>query len=137
MLPFIIFCLNLQCFDVPALYWVPHVCTEAHISNFSIKTFYNFYYTLINLLEQISVKKDLDEGKEICFDLLQNSQGNTINSRPKKKKTARKKVNTRLKKMSSRQNKEKHGRKTNLANSWGAGYASYFKAVFCVSCGSL
>ena len=86
MLPFIIFCLNLQCFDVPALYWVPHVCTEAHISNFSIKTFYNFYYTLINLLEQISVKKDLDEGKEICFDLLQNSQGNTINSRPKKKK---------------------------------------------------
>ena len=48
-----------------------------------------------------------------------------------KKTTARKKVNTRLKKMSSRQNKEKHGRKKkNLANSLGAGYASYFKAVF-------
>ena len=102
---------------------------EAHISNFSIKTFYNFYCTLINLVEQISVKKDLDEDKEICFDLLQNSQGNTINSR--QKTTARKKVNTRLKKMSSRQNKENHGRKKkNLANSSGAGYASYFKAVF-------
>ena len=60
------------------------------MSNFSIKTFYNFYCTRINLLEQISVKKDLDEGKEICFDLLQNSQGHTINSR-QKKKTARKK----------------------------------------------
>ena len=49
-----------------------------------------------------------------------------------KKTTARKKVNTRLKKMSSRQNKEKHGRKKEkkLANSLGAGYASYFKAVF-------
>ena len=47
-----------------------------------------------------------------------------------KKHTARNKVNTRLKKMSSRQNKENHGRKTNLANSLGAGYASYFKAVF-------
>ena len=49
-----------------------------------------------------------------------------------KKTTARKKVNTRLRKMSSRQNKEKHGRKKkkNLANSLGAGYASYFKAVF-------
>ena len=55
----------------------------------------------------------------------------------KAKKTARKKVNSRLKKMTSRQNKEKHGRKTNLANSLGAGYARYFKAVFCVSCGSL
>ena len=106
------------------------MATEAHISNFGIKTFYTNYCTLINLLEQISVKKDLDEGKEICFDLLQNSQG-------KIKNTARKKVNTRLKKMSSRQNKEKHGHKTNLANSLGAGYASYFKAVFCVSCGSL
>ena len=72
------------------------------MSNFSIKTFYNFYCTLINLVEQISVKKDLDEGKDICFDLLQNSQGNTINSRQKNY--------TRLKKMSSRQNKEKHGR---------------------------
>ena len=49
----------------------------------------------------------------------------------KKKKTAR------LKKMSSLQNKEKHGRKNNLANSLGAGYASYFKAVLCMSCGSL
>ena len=36
------------------------------------------------------------------------------------------------KKMSSRQNEENHGCKTNLANSLGAGYASYFKAVFCV-----
>ena len=105
----------LQC----ALYWVPHECTEAHISNFSIKTFYNFYCTLINLVEQIGVKKDLDEDKEICFDLLQNSRGNTINSRQKTTVTARKKVNTRLKKMSSLQNKEKHGRKKkkNLANS--------------------
>ena len=68
---------------MPALYWVPHECTEAHISNFSIKTFYNFYCTLVNLVEQIILKKDLDEGKEICFDLLQNSQGNTINSRQK------------------------------------------------------
>ena len=101
---------------------------EAHISNFSRKTFCNFYCTLINLVEQISVKKDLDEDKEICFDLLQTSQGNTINSR--QKTTARKKVNTRLKKMSSRQNKENHGRKKTLANSSGAGYASYFKAVF-------
>lgn len=57
----------------------------------------------------------------------------TQSTQGKKNKTARKKVNTRLKKMSSRQNKEKHGRKTNLANSLGAGYASCFKAVFCVS----
>ena len=33
--------------------------------------------------------------------------------------------------MSSRQNKENYGRKTNLANSLGVGYASYFKAAFC------
>ena len=33
-----------------------------------------------------------------------------------KKTTARKKVNTRLKKMSSRQNKEKHGRKKKKKN---------------------
>ena len=32
--------------------------------------------------------------------------------------------------MSSRQNEENDGCKTNLANSLGAGYASYFKAVF-------
>ena len=31
-----------------------------------------------------------------------------------------------------RHNKENHGRKTSLANSLGAGYVSYFKAVFCV-----
>ena len=61
----------------------------------------------------------------------------TQSTQGQKKNTARKKVITRLKKMSSRQNKEKHGRKTNLANSLGAGYVSYFKAVFCVSCGSL
>ena len=48
----------------------------------------------------------------------------------KKKNTVRNKVNTRLKKMSSRQNKENHVCKTNPANSIGAGYASYFKAVF-------
>ena len=69
---------------------------------------------------QNSRKKDLDEGKEVCFAyLLQNSQNN---SRQKKKKnSARYKVNTRLKKTSSRQNKENHGFKTNLANSLGAG----------------
>ena len=56
----------------------------------------------------------------------------------KKKNSARYKVNTRLKKMGSRQNKENHGCKTNLANSLGAGYASYFKAVFVEElCGSL
>ena len=65
----------------------------------------------------------------------QSTQGKK--KKKKKKNTARKKVNTRLKKMSSRQNKEKHGRKTNLANSLGTGYASYFKSVFYVSCGSL
>ena len=32
--------------------------------------------------------------------------------------------------MSSRQYEENHGCKTNLVNSLGAGYASYFKAVF-------
>ena len=96
-----------------------------------LKTFYTYYCTLINLLEQNSVKKDLDEGKEICFDLLQNSQGKIINSRQNKKYSA-KKSQMRLKKMSSRQNKEKHGHKTNLANSLGAGYASYFKVVFFV-----
>ena len=53
-----------------------------------------------------------------------------IQSTQGKKKNSAKKVNTRLKKMSSRQNKEKHGYKTKLANSLRAGYASYFKAVF-------
>ena len=32
----------------------------------------------------------------------------------------------------STKNEENHGCKKNLANSLGAGYASYFKAVFCV-----
>ena len=63
-----------------------------------------------------------------CKQYLRSILDISVNSR--KKKTARKKVNTRLKKMSSSQNKEKHGRKTNLANSLRAGYASYFKAVF-------
>ena len=49
-----------------------------------------------------------------------------------KKKIQRSKVNSQLRKMSSRQNKENHGRKTNLANSLVAGYVSYFKTVFCV-----
>ena len=64
------------------------------------------------------------------FTSKQSRQHNLLKA--KKKKRARKKVNTRLEKMSSRQNKEKHGRKTNLANSLGAGYASYFKEVFFV-----
>ena len=66
------------------------------------------------------MKKDLDEGKEICFDLLQNSQRNSR----QKKKIQRDTKSTK--------NEENHGCKKNLANSLRAGYASYFKAVFCV-----
>ena len=61
----------------------------------------------------------------------------TQSTQGKKKNSARKKVNTRLKKMSSRQNKEKHGCKTKLANSLRAGYEVILKQFFCVSCGSL
>ena len=81
------------------------------------------------------MKKDLDEGKEICFDLLQNSQGNTINSRQEKNSAKRSQHAAKENEFTPEQ--KKHGCKTNLANSLRAGYASYFKAVFCVSCGSL
>ena len=59
----------------------------------------------------------------IYFKTLKATQG-------KKKKIQRDTKST--KKMSSRQNEENYGCKTNLANSLGAGYASYFKAVFFV-----
>ena len=61
--------------------------------------------------------KDLDEGEEICFDLLQNSQGKKFNSRQKDQLKALNKVNSRLNKMNSRHNKENHSEKTNSANS--------------------
>ena len=65
--------------------------------------------------------------------VLTSKQSRQHNQLKAKKTTARKKVNTRLRKMSSRQNKEKHGRqKKTLANSLGAVYASYFKAVLAV-----
>ena len=35
-------------------------------------------------------KKDHDQGEEICFDLLQNSQGKRINSKERKKYGERK-----------------------------------------------
>ena len=79
---------------VQKLFTTTTTITLFTLINYKKENIYNLYCTLINLVEQISVKKDLDEGKDICFDLLKNSQGNTINSR--QKITARKKVNTRL-----------------------------------------
>ena len=54
--------------------------TETHTSNFWYK---NFLQLLLHTNKPPIVnqfKKDLDEGKEICFDLLRNSRGKTINS---------------------------------------------------------
>ena len=75
----------------------------------------------------------------IYFKTVKATQDKKKKKKKKKKNTARYKaetllykVNTRLKKMTSHQKKENHSCKTNLANSLGAGYASYFKAVFCV-----
>ena len=48
----------------------------------------------------------------------------------KKKKKNGAKKSQHAGKENERQNKEKHGHKTKLENSLGAGYASYFKAVF-------
>ena len=62
------------------------------------------------------------KARKFGFDLLQNSQSNS--------NTARYKVTTQLKNMSSHQNEENNGRKANLANSLGAGYASYLKQFF-------
>ena len=94
------------------------------MSNFSIKTFYNFYCTRINLLEQISVKKDLDEGKEICFDLLQNSQGHTINSRQKKKQREKSQHAAKENEFTPEQ------RKTRLQNKTGKFIASQLCKLF-------
>ena len=105
----------------------------------SVKTFYNFLLYTNKPPRANQCKKGTSmKARKFVLIYFKTVKATQSTQGKKKKNTARKKVNTGLmKKMNSHQNKEKHGRKTNLANSLGAGYASYFKAVFFVSCGSL